>query len=161
MLISRLSIIILSCCCWPSPSDADDRSTGSSWVGWMNNGSSARDSGRVELVFEFHSARQLNSLTLHLARAPVASDSWSANKSTGLTSCLLNFGLDSSGNYLGKSIRYGQSELMAGQHSSEPIYNVTIDLKGRLARFLQLQLQFNSQWLLISEVTFQSGTSFE
>lgn len=130
----------------------------------MNNGSSARDSGRVELVFEFHSARQLNSLTLHLARAPVgAGDSWSANKSTGLTSCLLNFGLDStSGNYLGKSIRYGQSELMAGQqHPLEPIYNVTIDLKGRLARFLQLQLQFNSQWLLISEVTFQSGTSFE
>lgn len=128
---------------------------GSSWVGWMNNGS--RNAGRVELVFEFHSARVLNSLTLHLARAPVDYYAASANQSKGLTACLVNFGLES-GNYLGKSIRWTPPAQQP--ETSEPIYNVTVDLKGRVARFLQIQLQFNSQWLLISEVTFQSGTEF-
>lgn len=114
----------------------------------MNNGSS---SGRVELLFEFHSAREFTSLTLHLARAP--NNDAGVNKSTGLTACLVNFGLDSGTNYLGKSVRH----VVQQETASEPIYNVTVDLKGRVARFLQLQLQFNSQWLLISEVTFQSG----
>lgn len=113
----------------------------------MNNGSSS-SAGRVQLLFEFHSARKFTSLTLHLARAPV-----SDIKSSGLTACLVNLAVDN-GNYLGKTLRH-----LVPDNNVEPIYNITVDLKGRIAKFLQLELQFNSRWLLVSEVTFQSELS--
>lgn len=113
----------------------------------MNNGS-----GRVQLLFEFHSAREFNSLTLQLAKRA------SNDNSSSLTSAVINFALEN-GNYLGKSVRYaqisdGQQHLPAA--AAGP-YNVTIDLKKRVGRFVQLQLDYTSQWLLLSEVTFQSG----
>ena len=115
---------------------------GSSWVGWMNNGS-----GRVQLLFEFHSAREFNSLTLQLAKRA------SNDNSSSLTSAVINFALEN-GNYLGKSVRSGQ---ISDGHHLPGLYNVTIDLKKRVGRFVQLQLDYTSQWLLLSEVTFQSG----
>ena len=116
----------------------------------MNNGSY----GRVQLVFEFHSPREFTGLTLHLARAPTDTTFNNKSSTAGLTACLVNFAIDS-GNYLGKSVR------CLGIQQEQPdqaIYNVSVDLKHRVGRFLQIQLEFNSQWLLISEVTFQSGS---
>lgn len=108
----------------------------------MNNGSS---SSRIELLFEFHTAREFTSLTLHTARRA---------KEDRLTGVVVNFALES-GNYLGKSIRVAPP---AEQNpSSLGPYNVTVDLKKRVGRFLQLRLDFTGQWLLLSEVTFQSG----
>ena len=111
----------------------------------------------MELVFEFHSTREFAGLTLHLARPPPSTEQ-AHNKSAaaGLLSCIVHFALDS-GNYLGKSIRY---VVVAAnnqeQQQQQPIYNVTVDLKGRIGRFLQLQLDFAGSWLLLSEVTFHS-----
>ena len=114
----------------------------------MNNGSN----GGVELFFEFHTPREFTSLTLHLARGVATSDSTNNNKTKrGLTGCLVNFAV-TRGNHLGKVVRFVHDE----EQETSSIYNVTVDLKRRIGRFLKLELQFNSQWLLMSEVTFQS-----
>uniref|UniRef100_T1I6J6 Discoidin domain-containing protein n=1 Tax=Rhodnius prolixus TaxID=13249 RepID=T1I6J6_RHOPR len=36
-------------------------------------------------------------------------------------------------------------------------FNVTIPLHGRLARYLKVQLYFSARWILLSEVSFDSG----
>lgn len=56
------------------------------------------------------------------------------------------------------------------QFGSEPVHfsympdlvleharNVTIKLHHRIGRYLKLQLYFASRWILVSEVSFQSG----
>lgn len=103
----------------------------------MNNATN----GRLELVFEFHSAREFNEVSLHVGRQ-------------GLNQVTANFAVDKD-NYLGKSIRMNAT---AGS-SSSTIYNVTLDLKKRVGRFVRLQLDFNGPWLLLSEITFQSQSS--
>lgn len=35
--------------------------------------------------------------------------------------------------------------------------NVTVKLHHRIGRFVKLQLRFASRWIMISEVTFESG----
>lgn len=126
---------------------------GSSWVGWMNNGSSAAD-GRVHLFFEFHSAREFTSVTLHLAKEPTSANAnaTATATATGLTACLVHFALDKDNYNAGKAVRPSLDAL-----TSATIQKVTIDLKRRVGRYLQLQLQFNSRWLLMSEVTFHSS----
>ena len=37
------------------------------------------------------------------------------------------------------------------------VHNVTVDLKGRLAKQIKLSIEFEGQWLLINEITFESG----
>ena len=38
--------------------------------------------------------------------------------------------------------------------------NVTVHLRHQVARYLKLQFEFASQWILISEMYFESGISF-
>lgn len=38
--------------------------------------------------------------------------------------------------------------------------NITIPLHNRIGRFLRLQLRFSSRWILLSEVSFDSGELF-
>lgn len=120
----------------------------------MNNGSNGE--GKVELFFEFHTPREFTSLTLHLARGVATSDSTNNNNNNktkkGLTGCLVNFAV-TTGHYLGKVVRFVHHE---EQETTTSIYNVSVDLKRRIGRYLKLELEFNSQWLLMSEVTFQS-----
>lgn len=124
---------------------------GSSWVGWMNNGSAA---GRVELVFAFHSPREFTGLTMHLARPARSINAPGADGIDELKSCQVNFALEKE-NYIGKSVRFS-----APQSAERPtFYNVTVDLKKRVGRYLQVQLEFTGQWLLMSEVTFHSRKS--
>jgi hypothetical protein len=132
----------------------------------MNNGSSSLSStGKVQLVFEFHTARQFTGLTLHLARPP-ASDSSAPptannNKTIksrgGLAGCLVHFAVHRA-NYLGKVVR---APIIPNTQQQQPqqqaaIYDVAVDLKGRVGRYLKLELEFDGQWLLMSEVSFQS-----
>lgn len=106
----------------------------------MNN---ATTTGRVELIFEFHTAREFSQVSLHVGR-PAATTQQST-----LNQVLVSFALDK-GNYSGKMIR---SNATTGNSN---IYNVTVDLKKRVGRDVRLQLDFAGQWLLLSEITFQS-----
>ena len=102
----------------------------------------------MEILLEFHSAREFASVTLHAARRA---------RGDTVTAVVVNFALES-GNYLGKSIR-SAAAAATGQPSSDlGPYNVTVDLKKRVGRFVQIQLDFTGEWLLLSEVAFQSGT---
>jgi len=105
--------------------------------------------GRVELVFEFHTAREFSQVSLHVGRPAAAA----AATSQALSQVMASFALDK-GNYSGKTIR---TNVTASTNSN--IYNVTVDLKKRVGRFVRLQLDFAGPWLLLSEITFQSQFS--
>ena len=104
--------------------------------------------GRVELVFEFHTAREFSQVSLHVGRPAAA-----AATSQPLSQVMASFALDK-GNYSVKTIR---TNVTASTNSN--IYNVTVDLKKRVGRFVRLQLDFAGPWLLLSEITFQSQFS--
>jgi len=106
--------------------------------------------GRVELVFEFHTAREFSQVSLHVGRPAAAA---AAATSQALSQVMASFALDK-GNYSGKTIR---TNVTASTNSN--IYNVTVDLKKRVGRFVRLQLDFAGPWLLLSEITFQSQFS--
>jgi len=71
----------------------------------------------------------------------------------GLNSCTVNFASEAPSAWTGKAIRMD----VGGVGGVAPTYNVTIDLRRRVGRWLKVELEFNSTWLLLSEVTFNSG----
>jgi len=119
---------------------------GSSWIGWKRNGTT----GRLEILFEFHTARQFQSLTFYLGRTRLAQ-----SKNSGLNSCTVNFASEGSSAWAGKAIRTDVGSV----GGVGAVYNVTIDLRRRVGRWLNVELEFNSTWLLLSEVTFNSDTA--
>ena len=71
----------------------------------------------------------------------------------GLNSCTVNFASEGSSAWAGKAIRTDVGSV----GGVGAVYNVTIDLRRRVGRWLNVELEFNSTWLLLSEVTFNSG----
>ncbi|KAL1117265.1 hypothetical protein AAG570_004591 [Ranatra chinensis] len=55
--------------------------------------------------------------------------------------------------YYGEPIDYSYIEDRIFEHSR----NVSIKLHHRIGRFVKLQLHFAARWIMISEVTFDSG----
>jgi len=126
---------------------------GSSWMGWKKNGT-----GRLEILFEFLTGRQFQSLTLHLGRAP------SQSKYSGVTSCTVNFAGEGPTVWTGKVIRMDPSTVHnvsggGGGSVAMTTYNVTIDLRRRVGRWLKLDIEFNSTWLLLSEISIDSDAA--
>lgn len=39
----------------------------------------------------------------------------------------------------------------------DPAVNITINLKNRVGRYIKICLYFSARWILISEVSFESG----
>lgn len=54
----------------------------------------------------------------------------------------------------GEPVRFSYMPDLALEHAR----NVTIKLHQRFGRFLKIQLYFASVWMLISEISFDSGT---
>lgn len=57
--------------------------------------------------------------------------------------------------YTGKSITYTYMEDKIFESSR----NVTIKLHHRVGKFVKLRLHFSDKWIMVSEVTFDSGES--
>jgi hypothetical protein len=56
--------------------------------------------------------------------------------------------------FVGEPISYTYIEDRIFENSR----NISIKLHHRIGRFVKLQLQFAAKWIMISEVTFDSGT---
>lgn len=71
--------------------------------------------------------------------------------------CEVQFGLDDDSYQDSIAVRH----VVPVDRSRESARNVSISLKNRAAKFLKVRLYFASEWILLSEVAFESGESFQ
>ncbi|XP_019760683.2 epithelial discoidin domain-containing receptor 1 isoform X2 [Dendroctonus ponderosae] len=115
--------------------------SGSRWVGWSSEG---RNGQPLEITVEFDGIREFNAVYLH------ANNMFTRNVQV-FSKAEVWFSLD--GN------RYQPNPIkveIASDRTRESARNVTIILKNKPARYIKLRLFFADQWILISEMAFES-----
>lgn len=110
------------------------------WVGWSNESNT-----RVTIIFQFDYIRQMNRVTIHTNN--VFSKQISIFKTAVVT-----FSLN------GENTSYTNA-IIAEQNRDE-LFDIPrpilIQLNNHIAKYVRLDLYFDSKWILISEITFDS-----
>jgi hypothetical protein len=111
-----------------------------SWIGWSN------ESNRyVSILFQFESIRQINRVTIH------ANNLFSKDIFIFKT-VIVSFSTNNDEPNYSNAIIY--------QHHRDDVFEIArpilIELNNHIARYVRLDLYFDSKWILISEVTFDS-----
>lgn len=73
-----------------------------------------------------------------------------------LSQCTFNFATETD-SFVAKPIRYVATPQ---EKPDSVIYNVTVDLKKRVGRSVRINIEYLGKWLLISEITFESGIHY-
>jgi len=110
------------------------------WVGWSN------DTGRyISIKFQFDSIRQINRVTIH-------TNNLFSKEILIFKSAIISFSLNNDETNYSNSVIY--------QHIRDDIFEIArpilIELNNHIGKFVRLDLYFDSKWLLISEITFDS-----
>ena len=110
------------------------------WIGWSNESRT-----HVSIVFRFDFIRQINRVTIH------ANNLFSKDIFIFKTAVISFSSKNEDTNY---------SQAIVYQHPRDDIFEIArpilIELKNRVAKFVRVDLYFDSTWLLISEITFDS-----
>ena len=110
------------------------------WIGWSNESNT-----HVTIIFQFDYLRQMNRVTIHTNN--VFSKQISIFKTAVITFSLT-----------GERTSYANA-IMSEQNRDE-IFEIArpilIQLNNHIAKYVRLDLYFDSKWLLISEITFDS-----
>ncbi|CAF4679630.1 unnamed protein product [Rotaria sp. Silwood1] len=110
------------------------------WIGWSNE-----TSPYITIKFQFDSIRQINRLTIH-------TNNLFSKEILIFKTVIISFSkIDDEKNY---------SNVIIYQHNRDDIFEIArpilIELNNHIAKFVRLDLYFDSKWLLISEITFDS-----
>ena len=119
--------------------------SGYEWVGWRND--MGRGSGQpVELIFEFDSVRNFSALHIY------ANNLFTLDTSV-FSKARVSFSVAGE--------HYHTQPMQEYHYPSDRIFesarNVSIRLDNQVGKFVKLQLFFALKWMLISEVSFDSG----
>lgn len=110
------------------------------WVGWSNDSNT-----HVTIIFQFDYPRQMNRVTIHTNN--VFSKQISIFKTAVIT-----FSLNGE--------RTSYSNAIISDQNRDEIFEIArpilIQLNNHIAKYVRLDLYFDSKWLLISEITFDS-----
>ncbi|CAF3991272.1 unnamed protein product [Rotaria sp. Silwood2] len=110
------------------------------WIGWSNETSTY-----ITIKFQFDSLRQINRVTIH------ANNLFSKEILIFKTAIISFSKVDDEKHY---------SNIIIYQHNRDDIFEIArpilIELNNHIAKFVRLDLYFDSKWLLISEITFDS-----
>lgn len=110
------------------------------WIGWSNESRT-----HITLIFQFDYARQMNRVTIHTNN--VFSKQISLFKTAVVTFSLT-----------GERTSY--SNAIISEQSRDEVFEIArpilIQLNNHVAKYVRLDLYFDSKWLLISEITFDS-----
>jgi len=114
---------------------------GYEWVGWKN------ESASVQLMFEFEAVRNFSVVSIHTNNM--------FNRDVRLfRRAVMQFAV--------QPFQFDETPEVAfdvtRDSENESARNVIIPISNRVARFVKMQLFFDAKWMLISEVSFQSGT---
>ncbi|UJR28723.1 hypothetical protein I4U23_009952 [Adineta vaga] len=110
------------------------------WVGWSNDSNT-----HVTIIFQFDYIRQMNRVTIHTNN--VFSKQISLFKTAVVTFSLTGERTSYTNAIISEQIRDEYYEI------ARPIL---IQLNNHIAKYVRLDLYFDSKWLLISEITFDS-----
>ena len=110
------------------------------WIGWSNE-----TNRYIRIIFQFDTIRQINRMTIH-------TNNLFSKDIFIFKTAMISFSLtNEEGNY---------SNTIIYQHIRDDIFEIArpvlIELNNQIAKFVRLDLYFDSKWLLISEVTFDS-----
>lgn len=111
------------------------------WVGWTNL-------HPVTIIFEFTEIRQFENCTIYAANAPV--------RGIELPKFIRITFSDDGNDYHLPSIDIDVEERSV---YSPGIIPVSVPLRSRTSKFVKLEMEPRSKWLLLSEVTFTSSKS--
>jgi discoidin domain receptor family protein 2 len=110
------------------------------WVGWSND-----TSRYISIKFQFDSIRQINRVTIH-------TNNLFSKEILIFKSAIISFSLNNDETNYSNSVIY--------QHIRDDIFEIArpilIELNNHIGKFVRLDLYFDSKWLLISEITFDS-----
>jgi hypothetical protein len=110
------------------------------WIGWSNE-----TSRYITIKFQFDCIRQINRVTIH-------TNNLFSKEILIFKTAIISFSKDNDEKNFSNTIIY--------QHNRDDIFEIArpilIELNNHLAKFIQLDLYFDSKWLLISEITFDS-----
>ena len=115
---------------------------GYEWVGWKNE---SLGSNPLEIVFKFDAVRNFTTLRVH-------TNNMFTKEARVFCQARIYFGLDT-GPWISTPIdyTYGRDPLI------EYARTVSIPLRQNIGQFVKVQLFFDSKWLMISEIQFDSG----
>ena len=114
---------------------------GLGWIGW-----NVKYTLTPYIIFEFLNTRIFNSMTLHC-------NVRDRTKIKLFSKVVVSFIVG--GVSFDASVLYNTKNVSSG--SSWINYNVTIDLCRRIGKLMKLNFTYAGHWILISEVTFDSG----
>jgi discoidin domain receptor family protein 2 len=110
------------------------------WIGWSNETSTY-----ITIIFQFDSIRQINRVTIH-------TNNLFSKDILIFKTAIISFSTNNNGTNYSNAIVY--------QHNRDDIFEIArpilIELNNHIAKFVRLDLYFDSKWLLISEITFDS-----
>ncbi|CAF0831961.1 unnamed protein product [Didymodactylos carnosus] len=117
---------------------SSERGGGLPWVGWQND-----THGYITITFEFDYLRQMNRVTIH-------SNNDFYRQILVFKTCVLSFSKD--------GISF--TNTLVFHHRRDENFDlarpIIIDMKNNVAKYVKMDLYFDSSWMLISEVTFDS-----
>ena len=110
------------------------------WIGWSNDTSTF-----ITINFQFVTIRQINRVTIH-------TNNLFSKDILIFKTAIISFSTTDNGKNYSNAIIY--------QHIRDDIFEIArpvlIELNNHVAKFVRLDLYFDSKWLLISEITFDS-----
>lgn len=116
--------------------------SGNGWVGWRNG--SQFPNGYVELLFKFDQIRNFSSVSLF-------TNNFFTKNVQVFAKAKVMFSVGGEF-YNGQVISYSY----IADKMLENARNVTINLHNRIARFIKMHLYFADEWIMLSEVAFDS-----
>ncbi|XKL63914.1 hypothetical protein PGB90_006278 [Kerria lacca] len=114
------------------------------WVGWRND---SRNGQPIEIKFEFNRVREFAAVHIY------TNNQFTKNVQV-FSKAEVTFSMNDR-HYFGDPITYTYMEDKLFESSR----NVTIKLHRRVGRFLKLILYFGNQWIMISEIIFDSDVA--
>lgn len=116
---------------------------GYEWVGWRND--TSHGDGPVEIKFQFEAVRNFSSVTINC-------NNYFSKNVRVFKKALVYFSIG--GKYFfGDPVKYEFEPDKVIEYNHE----VTIDLKHNIGKFVKLKFFFDSKWIMISEIEFDSG----
>ncbi|KOC61458.1 Discoidin domain-containing receptor 2, partial [Habropoda laboriosa] len=129
---------------FPNPITTSTNAGTNNWVGWSNRST-------VRIIFHFQQLREFDNCSLHVARIPELEVE---------TFSMLRVWLSVDG----ETYQSEPEELEASLDTDHPAQtadtaSLSIPLRSRVGRFVKMELSLTAKWLLLSEVTFHTGSS--
>ena len=115
------------------------------WIGWSND-----TNGYITILFQFDTIRQINRMTIH-------TNNLFSKEILIFKTAIISFSTTNDRSNYSNTIIY--------QHIRDDIFEIArpvlIELNNHIAKYVRVDLYFDSKWLLISEITFDSQVYHE